>query len=40
MKKFIFGILALISMAFVVTSCEMKYDKDYPDLVQYYCCWG
>lgn len=40
MKKFILGILALISMAFVVTSCEMKYDKDYPELVQYYCCWG
>lgn len=40
MKKFISGILALISIAFIVTSCEMKYDKDYPELVQYYCTWG
>lgn len=40
MKKFILGLLALISMAFIVTSCEMKYDEDYPELVQYYCCYG
>lgn len=40
MKKFLLSLLAIISMAFLVTSCEMKYDDDYPELVQYYCCYG
>ena len=36
MKKFILGLLAVVSMAFMVTSCEMKYDEDYEQLVQWY----
>ena len=41
MKKFIFGLFALISLAFALTSCEMTYgENEYPALVQYYCCWG
>lgn len=36
MKKFMLGLLAVISMVFLVTSCEMKYDEDYEQLVQWY----
>jgi len=39
MKKIFTGILALLAV-FFLASCEMKYDTDYPELVQYYCCWG
>lgn len=41
MKKFIFGLLAAITLALSFTGCEMTYGEDkYPTLVQYYCCWG
>ena len=39
MKKIFTGILALLAV-FFLASCEMKYDTDYPELVQYYCCYG
>lgn len=37
MKKFIFGLFALISLAFALTSCEMTYGEDeYQPLVQWF----
>lgn len=39
MKKLFLGLLAAFAV-FVLASCEMTYDKDYPELIQYYCCWG
>ena len=41
MKKFIFGLLAALSLVFAFTGCEMNYGEgEYPALVQYWCCWG
>lgn len=39
MRKFLISFFALFAV-FAITSCEMTYDKDYPELIQYYCCWG
>lgn len=43
MKKFLASLIALLAIAFAtvsVTSCEMTYDEDYEELIQYWCCWG
>lgn len=43
MKKFLASLVALLAIAFAavsVTSCEMTYDEDYEELIQYWCCWG
>jgi len=39
MKKIFTAVLALLAGLFLA-SCEMKYNAEYPELVQYYCCWG
>lgn len=39
MKKIFLSLIALFAL-FTITSCEMTYDKDYPELIQYWCCWG
>ena len=41
MKKIIFGLLALVSLALAFTGCEMTYgENEYEELTQYWCCWG
>ena len=42
MKKLIPAIFAVLALAalFVTSGCEMKYAEAYPELIQYYCCWG
>lgn len=39
MKKFLVSLFALFAV-FAITSCEMTYDKDYPEYEVYYTCWG
>lgn len=39
MKKIFTAVLALLA-GLLLASCEMKYDTEYPELIQYYCCWG
>ena len=39
MKKIFTAVLALLA-GLVLASCEMKYDTTYPELVQYFTCWG
>ena len=39
MKKFLLSLFALFAV-FAITSCEMTYDKDYPEYEAYYTCWG
>lgn len=39
MKKFLISLFALFAV-FAITSCEMTYDKDYPEYIVYYTCWG
>lgn len=39
MRKFLISVFALFAV-FAITGCEMTYDKDYLELIQYYCNWG
>ncbi|MBQ1984493.1 MAG: hypothetical protein II232_07700, partial [Spirochaetaceae bacterium] len=39
MKKIFTMFLALLA-GLLLASCEMQYSEEYPELIQYYCCWG
>lgn len=39
MKK-IFTIFLALLAGLLLASCEMQYSEEYPELIQYYCCWG
>lgn len=39
MKKIFTAFLAVLAGLFLA-SCEMRYSETYPELIQYYCCWG